>query len=409
MRTILDVDYHDDCLFGNGDLDSMKRVFSKAKQSGFDTISWAPMVCGKAHFPSNVATRIGDNKLHKGAPLVTELLGKFDPLEEAVKLSREFEMEIVFYFRFFDDYFPGLEDDFLTSRPGLWWQSRCGNYHLKGWPCYAQPAVRDYKMRLFKELAAYGPDGFMIEIARSHSMYTDPQRTPNFFGYDEPVAQEFKRRHGVDIRDFEYLDFLANEDGIYSNVSYTYSANYVGAADFDLEAWHWLKGEFVDSFIRDLKATTPASTFLLQGGVCPPHPAALDTGDVVKYYIDTNKLAIDGIIDGQSHSGNFKAKTSREIDSFFFPYLQPMRNNGTPVGVWLNDILTANGGHGALADLESISAYIDRAKETEMDYVIIHESDFITRHEQSDAVWELMAKFKEEPAMALAEALVNAA
>jgi hypothetical protein len=395
MRTILDVDYHDDCLFGNGDLDSMKRLFSKAKQSGFDTISWAPMVCGKAHFYSEVATRIGANKLHKGAPLVAELMGKFDPLEEAVKLSREFELEIVLYFRFFDDYFPGLEDDFLTSRPDLWWQSRCGNYHLQGWPCYHQPEVRDYKMRLFKELVAYQPDGFMLEIGRSHSVYTSPQRSPNFFGYDNLVAEEYKRRHGVDIRDFDYLDFLTNYDGIYSNEPFTYSANYVGAVEFDLDAWHWLKGESVDSFIRELRAATPQSTFLLQGGYCPPHPAALDTGAVAKYYIDSNKLAADGIIDGQSHAGNFKTNTIEEIDNFFFPHYQPMRDTGTEVGIWLNDILTADGGHGALADLDSISAYIDRTVKTGMDYAIIHESDFITRHEQSDAVWRLMSKFKE--------------
>ena len=53
-------------------------------------------------------------------------------LEKAVELSREYGMEFLFYFRLFDDYYPGLEEGFLDSRPDLWWQSRCGHFNLRG-------------------------------------------------------------------------------------------------------------------------------------------------------------------------------------------------------------------------------------------------------------------------------------
>ena len=67
MRTILDVDYHDDCLSGNGDLDALKRSFERAKAAEIDSILRATMVCGKAHYPSKVATPIGNTRMHAGS------------------------------------------------------------------------------------------------------------------------------------------------------------------------------------------------------------------------------------------------------------------------------------------------------------------------------------------------------
>jgi hypothetical protein len=385
----------------------MKKMFDRSNAACIDSILWAPMVCGKAHYPSKVATPIGDSRTHAGTHYIAELARLFDPLEKAVEFSREYDMELLFYFRLFDDFYPGLEEDFLDSRPDLWWQSRCGHFNLRGWPSYAQPEVRDYKMRLFKELLGYGPDGFMIEIGRSHSMYANPERAANFFGYEAPVAQEFERRYGVDIRQFDYMNGVMNKQGIYANIPYAYEVEYVNAAPFDLEAWHWLKGEYVDSFVREMRAASPGKAMFLQSGICPPHPGTRYE-ETAKFYVDANALAADGIIDGYSQSGNFKSKSSAEIDAHFFPYYDGVRAAGKPVGVWLNDILTADGGHGALAATEDIAGYIDRALDTTMDFAIIHEADFMTRHEESDEVWQLMGKFKEEPAP-LPRELVDAA
>jgi hypothetical protein len=393
MRTILDVDYHDDCLFGNGDLDSLWRMFTRAAGAGIDTILWAPMVCGKAHYPSKIATQIGDSRTHPGSHFLAELKGKFDPLEKAVELSREFGMELLFYFRLFDDFYPGLEEDYLDTRPDLWWQSRCGHFYLRGWPSYHQAEVRAYKMRLFQEMLAYGPDGFMVEVGRSHSMYANAPRAANFFGYESPVAQEYSRRYGVDISAYDYANGVSNSEGVYRNVPFTYEFEYSGAAEFDLDAWHWLKGEVVDSFLRDLRAAAPQKKLLLQSGVCPPHPAALHE-ECAKFYLDANALAADNIIDGFSLSNNFKATPSRQIEAFFFPYFQGVREAGKPVGVWLKDIVTADGGHGEFAPLENVAAYIERVLDTNLDYAVIHEADFLTRHQNSDAAWQLMRAFK---------------
>lgn len=393
MRTILDLDYHDLCLSGNGDIPALNALFRDAKAAGFDTILWAPMVCGKAHYPSRVARPFtAADKMHRGSELVTALLGKFDPLQEAVRLGREFGLKILFYFRLFDDYYPGLECDYLQARPHLWWQSRCGAFAFQGWPCYHQPEVRDYKMRLFREQAAYGADGFLIEVGRSHSYFTTPHRAFDFFGFDEPVAAEFKRRHGIDIRDFKFSEPLVNAEGIYAGLPFVYSAEYEGAADFDREAWHWLKGESIDSFIRELRAAAPGRELLMQGGLCPPHPGALEDS-VAKFYIDANQLATAGVIDGYSISQNFKPSSSAEIDAAFSPYFDGLRAASKPLGGWLNDILTADGGHGQFATLQSIENYLERAKNTSLDYFIIHEADFIVRHEQAAEVWRALCEF----------------
>jgi hypothetical protein len=309
-------------------------------------------------------------------------------------------LELLFYFRLFDDFIPGYEDDFLSSRPDLWWQSRCGNYQFKGWPSYHQPEVRDYKLRLFKEQLAYCPSGFMIDLCRSHSWYFNPQRSGNFFGYEAPVAEEYQRRYGIDITAFDYDEFVTNAEGIYQETPYTYSVDYVNPAEFDLDAWHWLKGEAIDSFLRELRslsqAAIPTSRLLMQGGLCPPHPGALGESAAAKFYIDANKLAADDIIDGYSQAANFRNFTfTPDIDSFFFPYFTGVREASKQVGGWLNDILTANGGHGTLAEVDEVHAYVECIKKTTLDYVIIHESDFVDRHPQSEAVWQALSGFKQ--------------
>src|SRR5690348_17622517 len=47
------------------------------------------------------------------------------------------------------------------------------------------------------------------------------------YGFNEPIVSEFKRRHGVDIRN----------------------------QPFDKQAWYVLRGEYMTQFIRDRKST----------------------------------------------------------------------------------------------------------------------------------------------------------
>lgn len=393
MRTILDVDYQDLCLSGNGDLASLDRLFREAKTARFDSILWAPMVCGKALYPSNVVTRLQDTRMHKGGHNLRQILGQFDPLEEATKLAANYEMELLFYYRLFDDYFPGLEEDFFESRPDLYWQSRCGNFAFKGWPCYHQSEASAHKMRLFQELQSYGPDGFMVEVGRSHSYFATSQRAINFFGYDEPVANEYMKRYGLDIRAFEYMEPIVNNEGRYAELPFAYSMEYTNPTQFDVEAWHWLKGEGVETFLRELRAQSIGQNLLMQGGICPPHPVAAQDG-CAKFYIDANQLAQDEVIDGYSYSANFTSYSTDEIEGFFFPHFSGIRESGKPVGAWLNDILTADGGNGTLAEVAVIERYIETVLQTSLDYVVIHEADFLIGHPQHEQVWKAMQRFK---------------
>lgn len=394
MQKILDNDYFDLCLSGLGDLDSLSRLFEQAKGAGFDSMLWSTMIGGKAHFHSKVASRLGTPPLHPGSWRIPELLARFDPLEKAIELAHQHDMKLIFYFRLLDGFYIGLEEDFFKNRPDLWWQSRCGEIPFRGWPCYHQPEVREYKMRLFRELAAYQPDGFMIDVGRSHAPYANPQRCSQFFGFDTPVAEEYLQRYGVDIRGFDYIEPLQNEEGMYGAVPFVHGAEYVNAAEFDHDAWNWLKGESIDSFIREMRAAAPEATLMLQSGLCPPHSLALADTSPAQFYLDANQLAADGIIDGYSFSRNFIRQTPAQIEAFFFPHFQGVREAGKAVGVWLNDALIADGGTGRFIDVGGLRDYIERVNHTSLDYVVIHEADFILRHQQPNKIWALLKELE---------------
>jgi hypothetical protein len=396
MRLILDVDYQDQCLSGQGDRDALKRLFEQSKSAGFDSVLWAPMICGKANYPSRVACVYQDTRMNKGSHRVAEMMRRFDPMEEAIRLSREFDLKLLVYFRLLDDYFPGLEEDFFDQRPHLWWQSRCGNYQLRGWPCYHEPQVREYKLALLKELLDYGPDGGLFELARSHSWYVSPHRQPDFFGFNPPIAKAFQDRHGVDIRQFDYAKFLSIEQGVFERIPYVYSAAYVGAQTFDRTAWHWIKGEGFETFLRDARALLGRKTSLMQGGMCPPHPVALEEIAPATFYLDAGRLAAEGVIDGCLQSANWmKQQLTPDMESFMFPYFQGVREAGKDVGLWLNDIFSPTGGEpNAFASVAEVEAYLRKVKRTSMDFVVVHEADFIQRHPEPEQIWSILRDFR---------------
>jgi len=86
---------------------------------------------------------------------------------------------------------------FSIEHPEYLVENRDGTKRQWGVPCYAYPEARRYIIGVFQHLLNKWPfDGLHI-CTRSHSR---PAEFADEFGYNQPIAEEFQRRHGVDIR-----------------------------------------------------------------------------------------------------------------------------------------------------------------------------------------------------------------
>ena len=153
------------------------------------------------------------------------VLEAIDPPEVAARHARRLGMEIYIWITIFDDYFPGYRGVYSEAHPEHEWQNRDGSRSFRGVLSYAFPEARAHRMDEVRELQRFDIDGLFI-CTKSHSQHTELEREIDTYGYEAPVAEEFARRHGVDVR----------------------------REDFDREAWHDLKGEFVTELLRETKA-----------------------------------------------------------------------------------------------------------------------------------------------------------
>jgi hypothetical protein len=67
------------------------------------------------------------------------------------------------------------------------------NEYLSGALCEGYPAVQEYWLGWISECIVAGVDGVDVRIS-NHSSWTD---TPELFGFNAPVLQEYERRYGV--------------------------------------------------------------------------------------------------------------------------------------------------------------------------------------------------------------------
>jgi len=138
--------------------------------------------------------------------------------------------------------------------------------------CYPE-ARRAIIARYVDHITRYGYDGI--------AFYTYVEnfgiRYPDEFGFNEPIVQEFKRRHGVDIR----------------------------TEPFDKEAWYKLRGEYVTQFFRELHAALAPLGKKIVVNIPPHNPyyaqpwgaTRLDFSGVGMIYMDWPKWVEEGIVD----------------------------------------------------------------------------------------------------------------
>jgi hypothetical protein len=200
-------------------------------------------------------------------------------------------------------------------------------------------------------------------------------------------------RTGDDICAFDHMKHLVLEEGVFKRIPYIYSAEYIGAAKFDRQTWHWVKGEGFETFLREARAALGQKRVLVQGAYMPPHPVAIEEIAPATFYLDAAKLAREGVIDGVLNSSNWSKHTlTSDMETFMFPYFDGVRSAGKQVGTWLNDLFSPHGGEiSQFASVEQIGRYWKQhVAPTSMDFVIVHEADFIVRHPDEAGVWKAL-------------------
>ena len=88
--------------------------------------------------------------------------------------------------------------------------------------CYSYAEVRRYRLEMLRDLLAEAPADGLHLCTRS---YVLPAAYGDQFGFNRPVVEEYRRRHGVDILH----------------------------SDFDLESWRRLRGESLSRFLSEVK------------------------------------------------------------------------------------------------------------------------------------------------------------
>jgi len=237
--------YQQDHIYGEDDI---ARFFDNVAACGVDAVYWRTSMIGCVTYRSKVQklpyevdwddyfAHASEKERRRSLMLrlaqaekVRFILSRYDPPEVAVREARRAGVKIYIWLTCFDDYYPGHHGVFAEDGVCLA-EDRTGTRKMRGVLSYAWPEARRRRMSEIAELLDYGADGLYI-CTKSHSQHTEPAREIDTYGYEAPVAEEFERRCGVDIR---------------------------RADDFDRDAWHALKGEFFTDFLREVRQAARA-------------------------------------------------------------------------------------------------------------------------------------------------------
>jgi hypothetical protein len=389
----MDVDYFD--LAWNGiTRDKLEKMFANCARGGIEAMVWSVVTCGLAEYHSKIMPLYDGRDRRIGSKRCEEGLRSFDSLAAGVEFGKKYGIRILPYFRMFDDYWPGMIDETIDRIPHGWWESRCGWFQLKGWPCYNDPAVREYKLRLVKEIADYGVDGFMFGCTRSHSLYVMPYRQAHFFGYNPVIADEYKRRYGADIRKFDYAVEKGCSEGPFAHKDITFinGFEYVGAETFDLKKWQDLKGEGVTEFLREArKITGPGAHILMEAShwACPPVADPNDDYPAKMFFYPAD-LAKEGIINEWVVSMNWRG-VNFGFEETLLTTFQFVQDAGAPINVWLNDLFSPTGGETTKwATPDQFREYLEKFKTSQMTACTIHEADFLIQNPQAEEMWKVL-------------------
>jgi len=187
---------------------------------GFDPIHARkyPFTRNPAELEKFIAERAVHNERYR------KVLEDFNPPEIFVREGHKLGMKVIFWIDIFDDMYSGHRSKFIDEHPYCQWTARDGKTYFNGLISYAWPESRMFRVEQTRELLSLGVDGIHCSTS-AHCRHHPNVQQNDYYGFEEPVVNEFRKRYGVDLR---------------------------SATDFDHEAWHTVKGEFMNLLYSEL-------------------------------------------------------------------------------------------------------------------------------------------------------------
>jgi hypothetical protein len=173
-----------------------------------------------AELEKYIATREAWNARYR------KVIDAFNPPEVFIRVGHQLGMKVIMWLDIFDDGYPGYRSKFIDQNPHCQWTARDGKTRFEGLISYAWPESRAFRVAQAKELLDLGADGIHCSTS-AHCRHLPNLQEDDAYGFEQPVVDEYLKRHGVDIRT---------------------------AATFDKESWHTVKGEFMNRLYRELAA-----------------------------------------------------------------------------------------------------------------------------------------------------------
>jgi hypothetical protein len=152
------------------------------------------------------------------------VLEMYNPPEVFIREGHRRGMKVVIWLDIFDDGVPGYRSKFLDEHPWCHWTARDGKTHFPGLINYAWPEARAFRVAQARELLDLGADGLHCSTS-AHSRHLPNVHQNDFYGFEQPIVDEYRRRYGVDLRTAEH---------------------------FDVAAWDTIKGEAMNQLYREL-------------------------------------------------------------------------------------------------------------------------------------------------------------
>jgi hypothetical protein len=153
-----------------------------------------------------------------------QVLAAYNPPEVFIRVGHELGMKVIIWLDIFDDGYPGYRSKFIDEHPRCQWTGRDGTTRFAGLISYAWPEARAFRVAQAAELLDLGADGVHCSTS-AHCRHLPNVQQDDYYGFEQPVVDEYQKRYGLDLRT---------------------------AATFDKEAWHTIKGEFMNRLYREL-------------------------------------------------------------------------------------------------------------------------------------------------------------
>ena len=147
----------------------------------------------------------------------------FNSPEVFIRVGHELGMKVILWLDIFDDGYSGYRSKFIDEHSHCQWTARDGKTYFQGLISYAWPESRAFRVEQARELLDLGADGIHCSTSAHCRHLANVQQT-DFYGYEQPVVQEYQKQYGVDIR----------------------------RQDFDKEKWHSIKGDFMNRLYAEL-------------------------------------------------------------------------------------------------------------------------------------------------------------